>query len=383
MSLLRSAAGRSIPVHRIDLSLPPRERYKALAQKYKDDVATITPLFNELLGDLGVPVARQGEVNTLARWLMRGLHSREETEELKGISDVTGVAMYLLVALNVVLDLLMGCTSSIVRSNEGTCWHLRTLDWGMDALRKVVVQLDFIRSKDSDRVLASSITYVGFVGVLTGVRQNLSMSLNFRAVHQASNLRFYAHHLAVLLGFRPSISSILRSYLLNKGTASLQKIEHDLSTRHTTAAYLTFSDGEHGLSLEKDFASAEARHDEEGFLVATNHDVVTRAPDKTPTPGAQAAARIAHMEAMEELIEDSTERADCISGKWRRHCRSQNKGGGRKGISDRQVAAWVSDWPTTNETTHYAVVLNPAEGEVEWARVYHEPMQQPGPYHCN
>lgn len=171
----------NIPVYRIDLSLPPRERYKALAIEYKPQIASITPLFNQLLTDLGIPDKRHGTINTLARLMLRGVYSPTETAELRGISEVTGVDMYLLVALNVVLDLLMGCTSSTVKSDAGSIWHLRTLDWGMDPLRDVIVQLNFIRSqKDSakdaqtagcsnpDEVIARSITYVGFVGVLVG-----------------------------------------------------------------------------------------------------------------------------------------------------------------------------------------------------------------------
>lgn len=129
--------------------------------------------------------------------------------------------MYLLVAFNVLLDLLMGCTSGGARVSDNAglekMLHFRTLDWSMDQLRKVVVHLDFVE-KPVDAILASSVTYVGFVSVLTGVRQGLSMSLNFRPNHNKvirfSNLQFFFHHLSVLLGFRPSISSLLRQLLL-------------------------------------------------------------------------------------------------------------------------------------------------------------------------
>jgi hypothetical protein len=283
----------------------------------------------------------------------------------------------LLVALNVVLDLLMGCTSSVVRSEQGTCYHLRTLDWAMDPLRRVVVQLDYIRSnEDPDRVLASSITYVGFVGVLTGVRPHLSMSLNFRAVHHVdgrwTKFRFYAHHLAVLLGLSRSISSILREYLLTKQVPLLASLERDLPSRRTTAAYLTFSDGAHALVLEKDYNTAIARHDIDGFVVATNHDFANPALDKELTPGATSAVGLTRMCALDDFMDDSEERAACVSAKWRRHRRA-----GGSGITGRLAAAWTSDWPTANETTHYACVLDPDEGQVEWARVYVRPLREP------
>jgi hypothetical protein len=77
-----------------------------------------------------------------------------------------------LVALNTLLDLLMGCTSGSARTQEGSIskmLHFRTLDWEMDALRHIVVNLEFIQSPSS-KVIARSVTYVGFIGVLTGVR---------------------------------------------------------------------------------------------------------------------------------------------------------------------------------------------------------------------
>lgn len=103
--------------------------------------------------------------------------------ELRGIQEETGIDKYLLVAFNVLLDFLMGCTSGGARVFDSTgletMLHFRTLDWSMDPLRKVVVHLDFAENPGGT-VLGSTVTYVGFVGVLTVVRQGLSMSLNLQ-----------------------------------------------------------------------------------------------------------------------------------------------------------------------------------------------------------
>lgn len=90
-----------------------------------------------------------------------------------------------MIALNVILDSLLGCTSGAVKTavkrdaktmggedEEARMIHFRTLDWGMDPLRDVLVTLEFVRSDSEkpDEVVARSVTYAGFVGVLTGVR---------------------------------------------------------------------------------------------------------------------------------------------------------------------------------------------------------------------
>ena len=166
-----------IPKYSIDLSLPPIERYQYLARDFLPQIASLSTLFDE--------VVPRSAFRKLAKLLLRRLYSREQTQEIRGIHLATGIGMLLLVAFNVLLDLFMGCTSGGVRVSEGKrMLHFRTLDWGMDPLRKVIVHLDYLRN--GVRV-ASAISYVGYVGVLTGVRNFLSMSLNFRPTHNASS----------------------------------------------------------------------------------------------------------------------------------------------------------------------------------------------------
>ena len=145
----------------------------------------ITPLFDEVLSTI-VPWSQLRRwIEFLASVFLRRVYSSEETKELKGIAKASGVALYIIIALNVLLDSLLGCTSGGVLASldkkrgrrapareEERMLHFRTLDWGMDPLRSVLVQLEFVRSKgeEPEKVIARTVTYAGFVGVLTGVR---------------------------------------------------------------------------------------------------------------------------------------------------------------------------------------------------------------------
>ena len=162
------------PNYRIDLSLPPRQRYKDLANDYRHEMESLVALFDPLLEEFtGLGRFYRRSIQKLSGLLLRRVYSQEETEELRGIHEVTGIDMYLLVAFNVVLDCLMGCTSGGVRVRAGSSgsrmMHFRTLDWGMDPLRSVIVQLEFVNGPEG-QVIARSVGYVGFVGILTGVR---------------------------------------------------------------------------------------------------------------------------------------------------------------------------------------------------------------------
>lgn len=397
----RIQLGAQAPIFQIDLSREPEYRYTELALAYRERLQGLVTLFNDLLTSIGLPSRYHSLINLAARLLLYRLHSSVETAELRGISKASSVPMYLLVAFNVVLDLLMGCTSGAVKSLESRqlrsqvrMLHFRTLDWLMDPLRSVVVQLNFIRSKSKTptKVVARSVTYCGYVGVLTGVREQLSLSLNFRGVHNANtkaeHFRFYLHHLLVLLGFRPSISSILRGYLFSenqdgqdeKEAKSLAVIAEQIPLQHTTAAYLTFCDGESAIVLEKDFSSAQIRSSDT-FIAATNHDQTPHQSYFTgATPVIEEKTRI--KVGMEEIIDESEERLDCITAKWvsqvhKTERRSRSARAIRSlqpeadtTVSEREVIKWVSAYPTTNECTHFAVIMDPKDGNVVWNRVY-------------
>ena len=419
----------------IDLSLPPVRRYQHVAADFKAQVATLPALFDDLV--LGwKPHAHVGGIRKLARLMLRRLHYKEEDEELRGISQTTGIKMWLLVALNVLLDIFMGCTSGAARvgvEQDGTrMLHFRTLDWGMDPLRKLVVQLDFIK-KPGDEIIASSITYVGYVGVLTGVRKGLSMSLNFRPNHDRSgrlaNFRFYFHHLLVLLGYRPSISSILRQQLLPSQTSShgvkattptLEPIERTLPSTSTTAAYLIFSDGDRTITMEKDHHTATVQSSNT-FIVALNDDeaqegsvescipneqavsqnlqVIGRqnpgedgvesknmalndneAEEKSPelgTPKEPNLSESLQATGMQEVIGYSVERKNMALKFWEESSQMPVQDGSESNVrhvTRDTLADRLITYPFTNEETHYAALMDAKDGEVVWAERYLEPL---------
>ena len=193
----RSAAAQAfaedrIPTYRIDLSLPPRERYVEPATDFAPRMRRITPLFDIVLASFIPWSFLRSIVRFSASLRLRRVHSHEETQELKGIAKASGVDMYFLVAFNLLLDALLGCTSGgVLTRPEGDkgsgrsrqegrrslrrmkrMMHFRTLDWGMPELRDVLVVLEFVRSAspDPEKVILRTVSYAGFVGTLTGVR---------------------------------------------------------------------------------------------------------------------------------------------------------------------------------------------------------------------
>lgn len=332
--------------------------------------------------------------------------------------------MYLLICFNVILDLLMGCSSggAAVRdettassSTTGTKMvHFRTLDWGMDPLRRVLVQLDYVLEPHGE-VVASSINYAGFVGVLTGVRKGLSMSLNFRGVHNGSgelvaNARYYGYLGLVFLGLRPSISSTLRSYLIpgsygknldGKSTAGLPDyatVVEEMSCKTkpltSTACYLCFSSGRETAVIEKDLNTATLRSST-SFTVVTNADVEPAKEgndagaedgeddemhdDDVPlhveaNPAAHDTSSPAN--ALEELLEDANERKACAERNYRNLVRREvNAKPGNPLPTTDDIVEMVQQYPTSNECTHFAAVMDPTMGKFAWCRFWRWPIE--------
>ncbi|KAL8671356.1 MAG: hypothetical protein Q9168_004138 [Polycauliona sp. 1 TL-2023] len=369
----RRADNPQIPRYTINLSLPPADRYKHLAPDFLPHITSLTTLFDEVVPR---PIFR-----TLASHLLRRLHSAEQTAELRGIHRITGIGMHLLIAFNVLLDLMMGCTSGGVRVHEGDrMLHFRTLDWGMDPLRKIIVHLDYIR--DGEGVVASVVTYVGYVGVLTGVARGLSVSLNFRPVHNARSwweqVRFYAHHALVLFGLRPSISEVLRGVLMpvdGGPVMGLEELERKVRGMASTAAYLVFCDGQRTLTMEKDYGSAIVNSASD-FIVVTNHDRAQElAPNDSSPAGDEPKGNAALQGVFEDMsmnaiVAESSARKQCLVRMWEKESTKATRTDKSALVKTQKVAKWVDTYPITDALTHYAVIMDPSKGVFTWERYY-------------
>ena len=400
------------PIYTIDLSLPPRERYVLVATDYAHALRQMPVLYDEAVEHLKLPI---GFFHLLGRMLLRRLHSDEQTEELRGISQACGIPMYLLVAYNVFLDLLMGCTSGGVMVKEPrvepTMMHFRTLDWSMPLLRQVIVQFEYVSRTGGD-VIARTVGYVGFVGVLTGVRNGLSMSLNFRPYHNTHglsgpNIRYYWNTLMVLLGWKPSISNLLRDCLLPRLGAprrrqrlskrSAQEEETLTSTTispydapelfniiphmHTSVAYLIFCTGAETVVLEKDFESARTLRSST-FISTTNHDASLEATDNPQAIQNHAVHNQGRDHnflnaGMQEVLDESIARKQCLKQKWLDWSQEQDRKTRRgqtaaKGVSPEKLTEWLMQYPVCNEVTHFVCVMDPKEGVFRWVRAFEE-----------
>ncbi|MCJ1484187.1 hypothetical protein MMC06_004355 [Schaereria dolodes] len=133
--------------------------------------------------------------------------------------------------------------------------------------------------------------------------------------------------------------------------------------------------------MEKDHRTAVTRS-AHYFIAATNHDVT----DESPKPRlgvSKTSAGTLKLTGMEGLVEESIDRKKCISQLWYRATNTRRKKYARRGkesvidegfVSTETVCDWMDEYPVTNEETHFAVVMDPKEGQIVWIKRYLEPV---------
>ncbi|KAI2640950.1 beta subunit of N-acylethanolamine-hydrolyzing acid amidase-domain-containing protein [Xylaria nigripes] len=386
-----------IPAFTIDLARAPRERYHEVVRALGPRMRSLVGLYDDLLALFIASTWLRFIVVGLSKLCLRRVYDDEENEEIKGIAAASGVPLYLLVALNNLLDCLLGCTSgampvSFARETDDAeqprLVHFRTLDWGMDGLRDLLVVLEFVDSSSGTptKVIARSITYAGFVGALTAVRPGLSISLNQRIIHDCPTRQLRRHQLLVLLGKRKSIGSIVRSLILRDPqfpekpddvadgqTSRLAKQAVGLALIPSAPCYLILCDGEEALVIAKDHIRGTIRT-ARGFIVQTNHDLDNdgnlAAQKEEISPGVQREV-ITSSFGVEGWVEESAERLQCLQERWDRFVRSKTddttgSNVDEPSITERRLCRWMSDYPILNECSHFATILDPVTGKIRW-----------------
>ncbi|EAU80865.2 hypothetical protein CC1G_03041 [Coprinopsis cinerea okayama7 len=369
-------SGGQPPRYAIDLSQAPRDRHREICKAFKSEILALSQLYNstlELFGALGRFIAM------FAKVLLRRVWSDEETEEIRGIAEESGIPVHMVVAYNTFLDLFSGCVSGGVREGSvegGRMLHFRGLDWDMEPLRDMIIQVEYVRE---GKVVARSVTYAGYVGSLTGVREGLSISLNYRAriISSKSVFAHRWHQLCLLLGFRQSISSQLRTLLLSPGPApSLDHISSTFQSNHASPSYLTFCSPAEVMVIEKDLKSATVQRSD-SFLAVTNHDAMMEEWDEGVW---RTTVKESGLTDIGGIMEDSIQRKRCVAGMWKEcsgglvTAKGSGMSGKEGGVSVEDVKKWLRTYPVRNECTHFSCIMDPAGegGGLVWAETYDE-----------
>lgn len=166
----------SPPRYIINLDLTPGERWRDLIIRYKSKCLVAHRSIEELLTNIPLGTTIQG----LATWLVTAAdyaNSVLHRDELQCIADILEQPFEKVVLAQLIYEMCACCTSAVFQYN-GNATHYRTMDWGMDFLRDLTVELDFQRK---GKTVFLAVSWVGYIGIMTGMLpEKYSIALNFR-----------------------------------------------------------------------------------------------------------------------------------------------------------------------------------------------------------
>ncbi|CAI5438889.1 unnamed protein product [Caenorhabditis angaria] len=169
-----------IPWFEVNLDLPPSERWKQVGTAYKQQ---ITDLIGVLI-DLVLPVFP--DALTFVDDVFGDLATKlpqPYRDEIKAISDVTGIPLGQITMYNIFYEIFTVCTSIVAQDHQGNLVHARNLDFGLfmgwDAeihdwpisqrLRKMIINVNWTRG---GKLVFKSNNFAGYVGIYNGLKPN-------------------------------------------------------------------------------------------------------------------------------------------------------------------------------------------------------------------
>uniref|UniRef100_A0A0K0DYR9 Acid ceramidase n=1 Tax=Strongyloides stercoralis TaxID=6248 RepID=A0A0K0DYR9_STRER len=180
-----------VPWFNIDLDDPrgPYHRWDEIAFIYKDNIKgllqvvedLILPLFPSALDPIETIFADIGD-----------MLPNPYREEIRGISDVSGIPLGLIVLYNIFYEIFTVCTSVVAQDKNGHVIHARNLDFGLflgwdyethnwkasEHLRTMVININWIKD---GKLLYKSNNFAGYIGIYNGLKPNaFSITANER-----------------------------------------------------------------------------------------------------------------------------------------------------------------------------------------------------------
>jgi|SRR3989338_817406 len=170
-----------IPRFIINLEDNPKERWKEVIEVYKEKIPKVISWMDEFLkgmvGEYMVGITKNLANNIIEKAI--NMNCMCYSDDIRAISELSGIKMGLIGLMQITYELFACCTTLIAENKEGKPIMIRTMDWEMDILKEMTIELDFRNSNGKTLFLATS--WAGYVGILTGMKpKKYAVAINFR-----------------------------------------------------------------------------------------------------------------------------------------------------------------------------------------------------------
>jgi hypothetical protein len=245
----------------VDLDVEPEKRWKQIIDDHKQYFPRVEQEIDNILKNVGILGGVSKGIVSLFSSSGNVMYKRE----LKGISELSGVPMNKLILMQICYEMFSACTSVVIRGNTHN-YHFRTMDWEMDFLRDLTVNVTFVKNGIE---LYKSATWAGYVGVVTGVNDKYSLALNYRRSKGT-----LLGNVMRTIKMKWPIGYMVR-YIFEQNMSVDDAYEAITSYKLISPCYITFcqSSGEgRVLVRDHDKLVKERSLSDHGYLIQTNHD---------------------------------------------------------------------------------------------------------------
>ena len=163
---------KAVPTYTINLDLPADERWAKVAAVFAPQIKAVVAVVKARIPKLALPLL-EPIGDDLEAYL-----PAPYAAEVASIAAIAGVTPAELFLMNVYYDVTTACTSIVAAHANGTVFHGRNLDYGIPGLQGLTADVVF---EAGGAVAYRGTTYVGYVGLLTGLRPGaFSVSIDER-----------------------------------------------------------------------------------------------------------------------------------------------------------------------------------------------------------
>lgn len=259
---------KCVPRYIIDLDLPPSQRWNQVVDDYKEKWKAVDDYAKELVKSVIGPTLGPA-VDFVIRSTLKSLVGRAHYSlEMKAIAERSKMDLGRLVLLQHIYE-ASACCTSIVLDGDTHPIHIRCMDWEMDILKPLTIEID---CRKGGQTVFVATTWAGFLGVFTGMRPGQwSCSLNFRVTSQGS---FWENLKSAMHGATPS--GFLMRRLLESEPSFDAAVEALANTPVVAPCYISVcgSSPGQGTLITRNLKGEENRWliSEKGPFVQTNID---------------------------------------------------------------------------------------------------------------
>ncbi len=170
----------NIKTYKINLDLPPERRWSIIFDAFEDKLQSIKPILKSIID---VYIQNYSFIFKCLVKSYRFFKKIMYEKELHFFAEKLDIDFEYILMLQLIYE-SSSCCTSVVSKVDNNYVMFRTMDWPMDFLTDITVNLEFVKN---NKTLFYATSWIGYVGILTAtIPDKCSIAVNYRRTQDMS-----------------------------------------------------------------------------------------------------------------------------------------------------------------------------------------------------